>query len=124
MLRKPAVPTMPMLIDDEGPLDGPLGRDAGLDSVHNRAAVAIFGVAGLAIIGVAVSWLAFRGAEPSWTDHPELIVPGGSLVPADAPVLRPGFSAGDAGNSAEGAFTLPARITAAPQFIQDQPLSR
>lgn len=118
---------MPILIDDEGPLGGPLGRDAGLDSVHNRAAVAIFGVAGLAIIGVAVSWLAFRGAEPTWTDHPELIVPGGSVVPADAPVLRPGFGAIDVEAEAvpvDETSTPRARLTAAPHLIQAQPLSR
>ncbi|WP_414592064.1 hypothetical protein [Ancylobacter sp. G4_0304] len=99
MLRNTAAPRLPILVDDDRVAGDPLGRDDGRDSAHNRAAVAIFGVAGLAVVGVLFGWLSTRGSEPAWTDHPALMLPGGAPVPADAPMLRPGFDSSAAGDA-------------------------
>ncbi|MCJ8144368.1 hypothetical protein MKI84_15705 [Ancylobacter sp. A5.8] len=127
MLRNTTAPRLPILVDDDRLAGGPLGRDAGRDSDHNRAAVAIFGIAGLAMVGVLFCWLSARGSEPGWTDHPALMLPGGAPVPADAPMLRPGFDAGAGGDVTllDPAESTRARLTAAPlPLLAGQPVTR
>lgn len=102
----------------------PLGRDIGRDSELNRAAVAIFGLAGLAIVAVASAWLILRGDTPgvARADGPLL---GGSFeagtapVAADAPMLRPGSQTDN--GPGPGAFTLMDAATGLREVVEVLP---
>lgn len=73
------------------------GHDAGTDSARHYAAVGIFGLAALAMVGVVVGAYAFRPADapaPSvglFGSDAAALLPTG--VAADTPMLRPGFDA-------------------------------
>lgn len=75
------------------------GSDAGRDSAHHYAAVGIFALAGVAVLGLAAGvWLS-RGAGPEPEDALFSFDPGFSTgVAVDAPVLRPGFGSAGAGS--------------------------
>lgn len=82
-------------------VDGPLG-DVGRDRELNAAAVACFGLAGLAIVGVGIAWLVLRPAETRLIDpFASAATHDAGPVAADAPMLRAaGF--GPAADSADG----------------------
>ena len=87
--------------------DPALGLDAGgHDRAHNRAAVAVFGLTALAIIGGSIAWLGLRPSQPeSQQDLPvkvDLALPS-VAVPADAPMLR--SSSDDDDNFPVGSIT-------------------
>lgn len=70
-------------------LDAPLGLDRdGQDRAHNRAAIAVFGVAGLAIVATGLAWFGLR-QTPVPQALIELPAPAAATVALDAPVLRP-----------------------------------
>ncbi|QFR33654.1 hypothetical protein [Ancylobacter sp. TS-1] len=73
------------------------GHDAGRDSARHYAAVGIFALAGLAMVGVVVGAYAFRPADAPAPTGSLFGLDAGNLLPtgvaADAPMLRPGFEA-------------------------------
>lgn len=72
------------------------GSDAGRDSALYYAAVGIFALAGIAVLGLAGGLWLSRGAGPEPEDTLFSFDPGFSAgVALDAPVLRPGFGAAD-----------------------------
>ncbi|MDR6952437.1 hypothetical protein J2X65_001792 [Ancylobacter sp. 3268] len=124
MLRPPpaAAPAFPPNILTE--VEEPLGRDLGRDSDLNRAAVAIFGLAGLAIVAVASAWLMLRGEAPSTAPAGDPLL-GGSFehenaaVAADAPMLRPASPIDD--GPGPGAFTLMDAATGLREVVEVLP---
>lgn len=69
-------------------LDAPLGLDtAEHDRACNRAAVAVFGLTALAILGGGIAWYTLRGAPVEVPVAIDFASPS-AAVPVDAPVLR------------------------------------
>lgn len=70
-------------------LDAPLGLDGGgHDRAHNRAAIAVFGLTGFAILAAGVAWFGLRYSAAEAPVAVDFAAPAVSVVPADAPVLR------------------------------------
>ncbi|HSI39346.1 MAG TPA: hypothetical protein VLA00_02225 [Xanthobacteraceae bacterium] len=71
-------------------LDLPLGLDASeRDQAHNLAAVAILGLTAAAALAGGVAWYALRGEPQVLPAVHQISVPPLSVVPLDAPMLRP-----------------------------------
>ncbi|HEY9214997.1 MAG TPA: hypothetical protein VIQ29_19365 [Ancylobacter sp.] len=91
--------------------EAPLGRDAGRDSAHNRAAVAIFGIGGIAVIAVALSCYALGGSEPEWPTAIRLTQPLGVALDSDGAAQK--FTIFDAATGlSETVTVVPERDTA------------
>ncbi|MCB4767190.1 hypothetical protein LGR54_01095 [Ancylobacter sp. Lp-2] len=127
LLRQPPVasPAFPPKILAEA--EEPLGRDVGRDSDLNRVAVAIFGLAGLAIIAVAAAWLMLRGETPVAVRSNEPLFgdsfePGNAPMAADAPILRQGSPTDD--GPTPGAFTLMDAATGLREVVEVLPPGR
>ena len=91
--------------------EAPLGRDAGRDSAHNRAAVVIFGISGVAVVAVALSCYALRGSEPEWPTAIRLTQPLGVALDSEGAVQK--FTIFDAATGiSETVTVLPERDTA------------
>lgn len=70
-------------------LDAPLGLDtAEHDRACNHAAVAVFGLTALAILGGGIGWYYLRGAPAEVPVAIDFASPAAAAVSADAPVLR------------------------------------
>ncbi|MBS7543710.1 hypothetical protein [Ancylobacter oerskovii] len=103
-------------------VEEPLGRDLGRDSDLNRAAVTIFGLAGLGILAVTSAWLMLRGEAPATVrvDGPLLsggIEPGNAA--GDMPTLRQSWPADD--GPGPGAFTLMDAATGLREVVEVLP---
>ncbi|MBS9476024.1 hypothetical protein [Ancylobacter radicis] len=95
MRIEPFRPSRRPLLDDGLIDEAPLGRDAGRDSARNAAAVAIVGLACVAVIAVGVGCYAWNGHEPVWSFGDGRLDLGGfeaTGVAVDAPMLRPSLS--------------------------------
>lgn len=91
--------------------EAPLGRDAGRDSAHNRAAVVIFGIGGIAVVAVALSCYALRGSEPEWPVAIRLTQPLGMAIDSAGAAQK--FTIFDAATGiSETVTVLPERDTA------------
>lgn len=72
-------------------LDAPLGLDtAAHDRARNHAAVAVFGLTALAILGGGIGWYSLRSAPAEPTATIDFATPAvaAAAVSADAPTLR------------------------------------
>lgn len=84
----------------------PLDRDADRDGDLSKAAVGIFGMAGLAIVAVASVWLMARPGTGETVDLERLFKHDSAPVSADAPMLRSGFDADSDSDADAGGFTF------------------
>ncbi|MGA0563890.1 hypothetical protein ACO2RV_15700 [Ancylobacter sp. VNQ12] len=108
----------PMDAQNYAAADAPLGRDAGRDNAHYCAAVTIFAVVGIAIVGVAGLWLTLRErpAAQAFNVFEDI----NAAVSADMPVLRPGF-AGDDVDAGVGSFTFLDGSTGQREIVEMAP---
>ncbi|QIB34095.1 hypothetical protein [Ancylobacter pratisalsi] len=84
----------------------PLDRDADRDGDLSKAAVGIFGMAGLAIVAVGLVWIMARPGAVETVSLERLFKHDSAPVSADAAMLRSGFDPDADADAVPGGFTF------------------
>lgn len=103
-------------------MDAPLGRDAGCDNARFWAAVAIFGLTGVAVVAVAGAWLALR--ERPQAPLQDLFAHENGAVFVDMPMLRPRIDDGEEDGPGRGSFTFLDGTTGLREVVEVAPPER